>query len=126
MLGTFVLSAGYYEAYYGRAQRVRTKIADDFQQRHSSVRLRDHADSPTVAFKLGERTANPLAMYLSDSCTVPMSLAGIPAISIPAGLSEGLPVGFQIAGPAFSENGILDAAFALEQSIGFDTTGAFL
>ena len=76
--------------------------------------------SPTVAFKLGERTEDPLAMYLSDYCTVPMPLAGIPAISIPGGMSDGLPVGFQLAGPAFSENRILDAAYALEQAIGFD------
>jgi aspartyl-tRNA(Asn)/glutamyl-tRNA(Gln) amidotransferase subunit A len=73
-----------------------------------------------VAFKLGERTADPLAMYLSDYYTVPMPLAGIPAISIPCGLSDGLPVGFQIAGPAFSEAGILDAAHALEKAIGFE------
>ena len=83
-------------------------------------RLRGQPTSPTVAFKLGERTADPLAMYLSDYFTVPMPLAGIPAISIPCGLSEGLPVGFQIAGPAFSEARILDAAHALEKSIGFE------
>jgi aspartyl-tRNA(Asn)/glutamyl-tRNA(Gln) amidotransferase subunit A len=76
--------------------------------------------SPTVAFELGERTADPLAMYLSDYFTVPMPLAGIPAVSIPCGLSEGLPVGFQIAGPAFSEARILDAAYALEGAIGFE------
>ena len=81
--------------------------------------------APGVAFELGAKTADPLAMYLNDVCTVPMSLAGIPAISIPNGLSEGLPVGFQIAGPAFSENRILDAAHALEQAIGFDGSGAF-
>jgi aspartyl-tRNA(Asn)/glutamyl-tRNA(Gln) amidotransferase subunit A len=126
MLGTFALSAGYYEAYYGRAQRVRTKIADDFRSAFERFDFVITPTSPTVAFQLGERTADPLAMYLSDSCTVPMSLAGIPAVSIPAGSAAGLPVGFQIAGPAFSENGILDAAFALEQAIGFDTTGAFL
>ena len=73
-----------------------------------------------MAFKLGERTADPLAMYLSDYFTVPMSLAGTPAVSIPCGLSDGLPTGFQIAGPAFSENRILAAAHALEQGIGFD------
>jgi aspartyl-tRNA(Asn)/glutamyl-tRNA(Gln) amidotransferase subunit A len=77
-----------------------------------------------VAFPLGSKTGDPLAMYLNDYCTVPMSLAGIPAISIPSGLSEGLPVGFQIAGPAFSENRILDAAHALEQAIGFDGSAA--
>jgi aspartyl-tRNA(Asn)/glutamyl-tRNA(Gln) amidotransferase subunit A len=80
--------------------------------------------APTVAFRLGEKTADPLAMYLNDYCTVPMSLAGIPAISIPGGLSEGLPVGFQIAGPAFSENRLLAGARALERAIGFDAGAA--
>jgi aspartyl-tRNA(Asn)/glutamyl-tRNA(Gln) amidotransferase subunit A len=119
MLGTYALSSGYYEAYYGRAQRVRTKIADDFRAAFERVDLIVTPTSPTVAFKLGERTHDPLAMYLSDYCTVPMPLAGIPAISIPGGLSESLPVGIQLAGPAFSENRILDAAHALEQAIGF-------
>jgi aspartyl-tRNA(Asn)/glutamyl-tRNA(Gln) amidotransferase subunit A len=135
MLGTFALSAGYYEAYYGRAQRVRTKIADDFRAAFAECDFVVTPTSPTVAFRLGERTADPLAMYMADYCTVPMSLAGLPAVSIPAGLArpadgsgpaDGLPVGFQIAGPAFSENAMLDAAFALEQAIGFDTTRAFL
>ena len=120
MLGTYALSSGYYDAYYGRAQRVRTKIAQDFKAAFSEVDLIVTPTSPTVAFGLGERTAAPLAMYLSDYCTVPMSLAGIPAISIPCGISEGLPVGLQIAGPAFSENRLLDAAHALELTIGFD------
>jgi aspartyl-tRNA(Asn)/glutamyl-tRNA(Gln) amidotransferase subunit A len=79
--------------------------------------------SPWVAFALGAKTADPLAMYLNDFCTVPMPLAGIPALSIPSGLSDGLPVGFQLAGPAFSENRLLDAAYALEQAIAFDGTG---
>jgi aspartyl-tRNA(Asn)/glutamyl-tRNA(Gln) amidotransferase subunit A len=120
MLGTYALSSGYYEAYYGRAQRVRTKIADDFRSAFESVDFMVTPTSPTVAFKLGERTADPLAMYMSDACTVPMSLAGIPAVSIPAGLSEGLPVGFQLASPAFSENRLLDAAYAIERAIGFE------
>jgi aspartyl-tRNA(Asn)/glutamyl-tRNA(Gln) amidotransferase subunit A len=120
MLGTYALSAGYYDAYYGRAQRVRTKIAEDFRAAFAGVDLIVTPTSPTVAFRLGEKTGEPLAMYLNDYCTVPMSLAGIPAISIPSGLSEGLPVGFQMAGPAFSENRLLDAAHALEQAIGFD------
>jgi aspartyl-tRNA(Asn)/glutamyl-tRNA(Gln) amidotransferase subunit A len=120
MLGTYALSSGYYEAYYGRAQRVRTKIADDFRGAFEKVDFVITPTSPTVAFKLGERTADPLAMYMSDACTVPMSLAGLPAISIPAGLSEGLPVGFQIASPAFTENKLLDAAYALERAIGFE------
>jgi aspartyl-tRNA(Asn)/glutamyl-tRNA(Gln) amidotransferase subunit A len=120
MLGTYALSSGYYEAYYGRAQRVRTKIAEDFRAAFEKVDLIVTPTSPTVAFKLGERTADPLAMYMSDYCTVPMPLAGIPAISIPGGLSEGLPVGIQLAGPVFSENRIFDAAYALEQAIGFE------
>jgi aspartyl-tRNA(Asn)/glutamyl-tRNA(Gln) amidotransferase subunit A len=120
MLGTYALSAGYYDAYYGRAQRVRTKIAEDFATAFERVDLVVTPTSPTVAFPLGERTDDPLAMYMSDYCTVPMSLAGIPAISIPGGLSGGLPVGIQLAGPAFSENRILDAAHALERAIGFE------
>lgn len=119
MLGTYALSSGYYEAYYGTAQKVRTKIADDFREAYKRVDLILTPTSPTVAFKLGERTADPFAMYMSDYCTVPMPLAGIPAISIPGGLSEDLPVGIQLAGPAFSENRIMEAAYALEQAIGF-------
>jgi aspartyl-tRNA(Asn)/glutamyl-tRNA(Gln) amidotransferase subunit A len=120
MIGTYALSSGYYEAYYGTAQRVRTRIAEDFRAAFERVDFVVTPTSPTVAFKLGERTADPLAMYLSDYFTVPMPLAGIPAVSIPCGLSEGLPVGFQIAGPAFSEGRILDAAYALESAIGFE------
>ncbi len=124
MLGTYALSSGYYDAYYGRAQRVRTKISEDFKSAFEQVDLIVTPTAPTVAFKLGEKTANPLEMYLNDFCTVPMSLAGIPAISIPCGFSVGLPVGLQIAGPAFSENRVLDAAYALEQSLGFDGSAA--
>jgi aspartyl-tRNA(Asn)/glutamyl-tRNA(Gln) amidotransferase subunit A len=124
MLGTYALSAGYYDAYYGRAQRVRTKIAQDFRAAFAQVDLIVTPTAPTVAFRLGEKTADPWSMYLNDFCTVPMSLAGIPAISIPCGLSEGLPVGFQIAGPVFSENRLLDAAYALERAIGFDGSAA--
>jgi aspartyl-tRNA(Asn)/glutamyl-tRNA(Gln) amidotransferase subunit A len=120
MLGTYALSSGYYDAYYGTAQRVRTKIADDFRAAFEAVDFVITPTSPTVAFKLGERSANPLAMYLSDVFTVPMSLAGIPAISIPAGLSEGLPVGLQLAAPAFAENRIFEASYALERAIGFE------
>jgi aspartyl-tRNA(Asn)/glutamyl-tRNA(Gln) amidotransferase subunit A len=126
MLGTYALSAGYYEAYYGQAQRVRTKIADDFRAAFERFDFLIAPTSPTVAFGLGERTADPMSMYMADYCTVPMSLAGIPAISIPAGLAtpagDGpeLPVGFQIAAPAFSDAQLLDAAYALERAIGFD------
>jgi len=120
MLGTYALSSGYYDAYYGRAQQARTKIAEDFRTAFERFDLIATPTAPTPAFRLGEKTADPLAMYLNDFCTVPMSLAGIPAISIPSGLSDGLPVGFQLAGPAFSENRVLDAAYALEQAIGFE------
>jgi aspartyl-tRNA(Asn)/glutamyl-tRNA(Gln) amidotransferase subunit A len=123
MLGTYALSSGYYDAYYGRAQKVRTLISRDFQAAWEGVDFVVTPTSPTVAFELGSKTADPLAMYLNDYCTVPMSLAGIPAISIPNGLSDGLPTGFQLAGPAFSENRVLDAAFALEAAIGFDGSG---
>jgi aspartyl-tRNA(Asn)/glutamyl-tRNA(Gln) amidotransferase subunit A len=127
MLGTYALSSGYYDAFYGRAQRVRTKIADDFREAFARFDLVVTPTSPSVAFELGAKTADPMSMYLNDSCTVPMSLAGLPAISIPNGMAsppEGgatLPTGFQIAGPAFSENRILGAAYALEQVLGFDS-----
>jgi aspartyl-tRNA(Asn)/glutamyl-tRNA(Gln) amidotransferase subunit A len=120
MLGTYALSSGYYEAYYGQAQKARTRIVEDFREAFERVDLVVTPTSPTVAFELGERTADPLAMYLSDYFTVPMPLAGIPAISIPCGLCDDLPVGLQLAGPAFSENRILEAAYALEQAIGFE------
>jgi aspartyl-tRNA(Asn)/glutamyl-tRNA(Gln) amidotransferase subunit A len=125
MLGTYALSSGYYEAYYGQAQKVRTKIASDFTAAFAEVDFVVTPTSPSVAFGLGEKTDDPLAMYLNDLFTVPMSLAGIPAISIPAGLAEPkgggprLPVGFQIAAPAFGEQKLLEAAYALEQAIGF-------
>jgi aspartyl-tRNA(Asn)/glutamyl-tRNA(Gln) amidotransferase subunit A len=130
MLGTYALSSGYYEAYYGRAQRVRTKIVADFESAFARFDYLVTPTSPTVAFELGARTEDPLAMYLSDYCTVPMSLAGIPAISLPAGLAEPdgggpkLPVGVQIAAPAFAESRLLDAAGAIEGAIGFDSNPA--
>jgi aspartyl-tRNA(Asn)/glutamyl-tRNA(Gln) amidotransferase subunit A len=124
MLGTYALSSGYYDAYYGRAQKVRTRISEDFKRAWESFDFVATPTSPSVAFELGAKLDDPLAMYLQDVCAVPMSLAGIPAISIPNGLADGLPTGFQLAGPAFSENRILDAAHALEQAIGFDGSGA--
>jgi len=126
MLGTYALSSGYYEAYYGRAQRVRTKIAQDFAAAFERFDYLVTPTSPTVAFRLGARAENPLAMYMSDYCTVPMPLAGLPAISIPAGLAEPdgggprLPVGLQVVSPAFAETGLLDASHAIEGAIGFD------
>jgi len=125
MLGTYALSSGYYEAYYGQAQKVRTRIAQDFDAAFARFDFLVTPTSPTVAFELGAKTADPWAMYMNDYCTVPMPLAGIPAISIPSGLAAPagggpeLPVGFQITGPAFSESGILGAAYALERAIGF-------
>ncbi len=121
MLGTFALASGYYDQYYGRAQRVRTLIVREFEAAFEDVDLLASPTSPTVAFPLGDRTADPYAMYLADVCTIPVSLAGLPAISIPCGLSEGLPVGLQLAGPAFSENRLLDSAHALEKALAFDT-----
>jgi aspartyl-tRNA(Asn)/glutamyl-tRNA(Gln) amidotransferase subunit A len=126
MLGTYALSSGYYEAYYGQAQRVRTRIAEDFSSAFAKFDFVVTPTSPSVAFGLGEKTDDPLAMYLNDFFTVPMSLAGIPAISIPAGLAEPegggerLPVGFQIAAPAFGEQSLLEAAYALERAIEFE------
>ncbi len=126
MLGTYALSSGFYDAYYFSAQKVRTLIARDFAAAFEDFDLLITPTSPSVAFELGSRAADPLAMYMSDYCTVPMSLAGIPAVSIPSGLAvpDGggpeLPVGLQIAGPAFSESLILDAAHAIEGAVGFD------
>jgi aspartyl-tRNA(Asn)/glutamyl-tRNA(Gln) amidotransferase subunit A len=126
MLGTYALSSGYYEAYYGSAQKVRTRIVEDFRSAFERCDVIATPTSPSVAFRLGERTADPLAMYLSDYFTVPMSLAGIPAISIPAGLARPpdggaeLPVGLQLAAPAFEESRLLDVAHALERAIGFE------
>ena len=119
MLGTYALSSGYYDAYYGRAQQVRTLIARDFASVFERFDFVATPTAPSVAFELGAKTSDPLAMYLQDFLAVPMSLAGLPGISIPSGLSEGLPVGFQLAGPAFSENALLDAAHALERAIDF-------
>jgi aspartyl-tRNA(Asn)/glutamyl-tRNA(Gln) amidotransferase subunit A len=124
MLGTYALSSGYYDAYYGRAQKVRTRISEDFKTAWEQFDFVATPTSPSVAFELGSKIDDPLAMYLNDVCAVPMSLAGIPAISIPNGLSEDLPTGFQLAGPAFSENRILGAAHALEKAIGFDGSEA--
>jgi len=124
MLGTYALSSGYYDAYYGTAQKVRTKISEDFRAAFERFDFVVTPTSPWTAFELGSKTDDPLAMYLNDFCTVPMPLAGIPAISIPSGLSDSLPVGFQLAGPAFSEQRLLDAAYALEQTIGFDGSSA--
>jgi aspartyl-tRNA(Asn)/glutamyl-tRNA(Gln) amidotransferase subunit A len=121
MLGTYALSAGYYEAYYGQAQKVRTVISREFASAFGHFDVLVSPTSPTVAFKFGEKTENPIAMYLADVLTIPPNMAGLPGLSIPCGLSEGLPVGLQLIGPQFSENTLYRAAHALETAIGFDT-----
>jgi aspartyl-tRNA(Asn)/glutamyl-tRNA(Gln) amidotransferase subunit A len=120
MLGTYALSAGYYEAYYGQAQKVRTVIAQEHAAAFRDFDVLVSPTSPTVAFKLGEKAENPLAMYLSDVLTIPSNMAGLPGLSIPSGLSDGLPVGFQLIGPQFSENTLFHVGHALERAIGFD------
>jgi aspartyl-tRNA(Asn)/glutamyl-tRNA(Gln) amidotransferase subunit A len=121
MLGTYALSAGYYEAYYGQAQKVRTVISREFAAAFERFDVLVSPTSPTVAFKLGEKADNPLAMYLADVLTIPPNMAGLPGLSIPCGLSEGLPVGLQLIGPQFAENSLFRTAHALEKAIGFDT-----
>ena len=117
MIGTYALSAGYYDAYYAQAQRTRTLIIQDFERAFSRFDFLVSPTSPTVAFEIGERTADPLAMYLSDLCTIPVNLASLPGISIPSGFSGGLPVGLQMIGPHFSERALLNAAHAVEQKL---------
>ncbi|HXV26791.1 MAG TPA: Asp-tRNA(Asn)/Glu-tRNA(Gln) amidotransferase subunit GatA [Candidatus Paceibacterota bacterium] len=117
LLGTYALSAGYFDAYYLQAQRVRALVRKDFDDAFRSVDVIVGPTSPTTAFKLGERTADPLAMYLSDVYTVPVNLAGVPAISVPCGngAASGLPVGFQVIGPMFGEQKVLQVASAVER-----------
>ncbi|GIU89930.1 MAG: hypothetical protein KatS3mg010_1029 [Acidimicrobiia bacterium] len=116
MLGTYALSAGYYDAYYGQAQRVRTLIIRDFERAYERFDVLLSPTSPTVAFPLGAKTADPLAMYLSDVCTIPTNLAGHPGISVPFGPGEaGLPVGVQVLAPALGESVMFRTARALER-----------
>jgi len=116
MLGTYALSSGYYDAYYRRAQQVRTLIRRDFQQVWSQVDLLAAPTSPTVAFKIGAKADDPLAMYLSDVCTLPINLAGVPGLVVPCGFSEGLPTGLQLIGRPFDEATLLRAGHAYEQA----------
>ncbi|RJF91442.1 Asp-tRNA(Asn)/Glu-tRNA(Gln) amidotransferase subunit GatA [Sphingomonas cavernae] len=120
MIGTYVLSAGFYDAYYNQAQKVRTLIARDFDEAWTRCDLLLAPTAPSAAFALGEKSADPLAMYLNDVFTVPSSLAGLPAMSVPGGLDgQGLPLGLQIIGKALDEQGVLNAGLAIEERAGF-------
>jgi aspartyl-tRNA(Asn)/glutamyl-tRNA(Gln) amidotransferase subunit A len=119
ILGTYALSSGYYEAYYGQAQKVRTLISRDFNAAFgiddgNGVDVLISPTTPTVAFPIGSRTDDPIAMYAADLCTLPASLAGVPAISVPCGLSDGLPVGLQVMAPALADDRCYRVAAALE------------
>ncbi len=115
MLGTYALSSGYYDAYYKKALQVRTLIKQDFDQAFEKFDILIAPTTPTPAFKLGEKTDDPLQMYMSDVCTVPINIAGIPAISVPCGFIDGLPIGMQIIGKHFDESTLLRVAYTLEQ-----------
>jgi aspartyl-tRNA(Asn)/glutamyl-tRNA(Gln) amidotransferase subunit A len=117
MLGTYALSAGYYDAFYGQAQRVRTLIIRDFARAYEQYDALLSPTSPTVAFELGAKSADPLAMYLSDVCTIPTNLAGHPAMSVPFGTGEGgLPIGVQVLAPALGEGVMFRTARVLEEA----------
>ena len=120
MIGAYALSAGYYDAYYGTAQKVRTVIKREHDELFGRFDVLVSPTSPTVAFPLGAKIDDPVAMYMNDVLTIPSCMAGLPGLNIPCGLSEGLPVGLQLIGPQFGENTIFRAAHALEQAIGFD------
>ena len=122
ILGTYALSSGYYDAYYGQAQKVRTLISRDFAAAFGTADVLVSPATPTVAFPIGERANDPLAMYAADLCTLPASLAGLPAISVPSGLSEGLPVGLQVMAPALADDRCYRVAAALEADHGHPLT----
>ncbi|HWQ72103.1 MAG TPA: Asp-tRNA(Asn)/Glu-tRNA(Gln) amidotransferase subunit GatA [Desulfitobacteriaceae bacterium] len=119
MLGTYALSSGYYDAYYLKAQKARTLIKQDFDQALEKFDVLLSPTAPTPAFKLGEKLTDPLSMYLSDICTVPLNLAGLPGISVPAGFVNGLPVGLQLMGKAFAEGMLYRVAYTFEQNTDF-------
>jgi aspartyl-tRNA(Asn)/glutamyl-tRNA(Gln) amidotransferase subunit A len=118
MLGTYALSAGYYDAYYGQAQKARTLVLREFEAAFERFDLLAGPTSPTVAFPIGARVDDPLAMYLSDVFTIPVNLAGNAAVTVPAGLVDGLPVGLQLIAPVLGEATMLRAAYAFEQDRG--------
>ena len=126
LLGTYALSAGYYDAFYGQAQRVRTLIIRDFQAAYEQADVLVSPTSPTTAFEIGARTTDPLSMYMSDVCTIPSNMSGDPAISVPVGLDEaGLPIGFQVMAPALGEPIMFRVAAEVERLAGFDTRARF-
>ena len=120
LIGTYALSAGYYDAYYKKAQQVRTLIRREFEEAWERFDALVTPTSPTVAFDLGSRTADPVQMYLSDVCTIPVNIAGLPGISVPCGLSEGLPVGLQFIGPQLADRTVLQLAPAYEEAAGWN------
>jgi aspartyl-tRNA(Asn)/glutamyl-tRNA(Gln) amidotransferase subunit A len=126
LVGTYALSAGYYDAYYGQAQKVRTVLIREHAAAFERFDVLLTPTSPTVAFELGAKSANPLAMYLNDLLTIPSCMAGLPGLNVPCGLSEGLPVGVQLIGPQFAENMLFKVGYALEQALGFDPVPARL
>jgi len=120
LIGTYVLSAGFYDAYYTQAMKVRTLIQKDFEAAFEKCDMILAPTTPTAAFALGDKVDDPLSMYLNDVFSVPASLAGLPAMSVPAGLNkDGLPLGLQLIGPAFDEQAVLNAGLAIEQRAGF-------
>jgi aspartyl-tRNA(Asn)/glutamyl-tRNA(Gln) amidotransferase subunit A len=122
MLGTYALSAGYYDAYYGQAQKVRTLIIRDFERAFADFDVLITPTSPTTAFRMGEKASDPVEMYLSDVYTIPANLAGVPGLSVPCGLVGGLPVGLQVIGPHWGEAVVLRTGHALETALGLDMT----
>ncbi|MEO0377709.1 MAG: amidase, partial [Cyanobacteria bacterium P01_A01_bin.17] len=117
MIGTYALSSGYYDAYYLKAQKVRTLIKQDFETAFESVDILVSPTSPTTSFKAGEKTADPISMYLSDLMTIPVNLAGLPGLSLPCGFdAQGLPIGLQIIGNILREDQVLQTAYAYEQA----------
>ena len=127
LIGTYVLSAGYYDAYYLKAQRVRALIAQDFAEAFEKVDCILAPTAPSAAFAIGEKSEDPISMYLNDVFTVPANLAGLPAISVPAGLSaDGLPLGLQVIGRGFDEAGVLRVAGVLEDAAQFHNLPSFI
>jgi aspartyl-tRNA(Asn)/glutamyl-tRNA(Gln) amidotransferase subunit A len=116
-IGTYALSAGYYDAYYLKAQKVRTLIRRDFERAFAMADVLVSPTSPTTAFKIGEKVNDPLSMYIADLMTIPINLAGLPAMSVPCGFdTQGLPIGIQLIGNVLQESTLLDIAYAYEQS----------